>query len=78
MREVSKIKIWRIQAIAGAWKKRQIEIIGGSMLNGIQERGINKDQNTKTKLFKYPGIFPINILDIIKPNFKKKSQMKLL
>ena len=48
------------------------------MLNGIQERGINKDQNTKTKLFKYPGIFPINILDIIKPNLKKKSQMKLL
>lgn len=48
------------------------------MLNGIQERGINKDQNTKTKLFKYPGIFSINTLDIIKPNFKKKSQMKLL
>lgn len=59
-------------------KKRQIEITGGSMLNGIQERGINKDQNTKTKLFKYPGIFSINILDIIKPNLKKKSQMKLL
>ena len=48
------------------------------MLNGIQERGINKDQNTKTKLFKYTGIFSINTLDIFKPNFKKKSQMKLL
>ena len=74
MREVSKIKIWRIQATASAWKKRQIEITGGSMLNGIQERGINKDQNTKTKLFKYPGIFSINTLDIIKPNFKKRAR----
>ena len=58
-------------------KEKQIEIIGDSMLNGIQERGMNKDQNIRTKLCKYPGIFSINILDIIKPNLKKRARSNI-
>ena len=34
-------------------KKSHIEIIGDSMLNGIHERDMNKDENIKVKIRKY-------------------------
>ena len=36
------------------------------MLNGIHERGMNKDENIKVKIRKYPGESSIDILDHIK------------
>ena len=36
------------------------------MLNGIHERGMNKDENIKVKIRKYPGACSIDILDHIK------------
>ena len=41
------------------------------MLNGIQERGMNKDENIKVKIRKYPGGCSIDILDHIKPILRK-------
>ena len=35
------------------------------MLNGIHERGMNKDENIKVKIRKYPGASSIDILDHI-------------
>lgn len=42
------------------------------MINGIQESGMNKDQNAKIKLRKYPGTSSIDTLDNIKPSLRKE------
>ena len=55
-------------------KKSHIEIIGDSMLNGIHERGINKDENIKVKIGKYPGAPLIDILDHIKLSLRKAPE----
>ena len=44
------------------------------MLNGIHERGMNKDKNIKVKIRKYPGTFSIDILDHIKPSLWKAPE----
>ena len=59
-------------------KKSHIEIIGDSMLNGIHERGMNKDQNIKVKIRKYPGASSIDILDHIKPSFRKAPEQIII
>ena len=38
-------------------KKSHIEIIGDTMLNGIHERDMNKDENIKVKIRKYQTYF---------------------
>ena len=59
-------------------KKSHIEIIGDSMLNGIHERGMNKDENIKVKIRKYPGASSIDILDHIKPSLWKEREQIMI
>ena len=42
------------------------------MLNGIQEKELNKNADIKIKLQKYPGASSIDILDHITPSLKKE------
>ena len=55
-------------------EKSHIEIIGHSMLNGVHERGMNKDENIKVKIRKYPGASTIDVLDHIKPCLRKAPE----
>ena len=48
------------------------------MLNGIHERGMNKDENIKVKIRKYPGASSINILDHIKPSLWKAPEQIII
>ena len=59
-------------------KKSHIEIIGDSMLNGIHERGMNKDENIKVKIRKYSGASSIDILDHIKPSLRKAPEQIII
>ena len=59
-------------------KKVHIEIVGDSMLNGIQERGLNKDSNVKIKLRKYPGASSMDLLDHIKPSLRREPDQIIL
>ena len=52
-------------------KKSDIEIIRDSMLNGIHERCMNKDENIKVNICKYPGASSIDISNHIKPSLGK-------
>ena len=58
--------------------KSHIEIIGDSMLNGIHKRGMNKDENIKVKIQKYPGASSIDILDHIKPSLWKVPEQIII
>ena len=42
-------------------KKTRVEILGDSMLNGVQEKGMNKDSNINIKIQKYPGAISTDI-----------------
>ena len=46
-------------------KTKKKSPIRDSMLNGIYDRGMNKDENIKVKIRKYPGASSIDILDHI-------------
>ena len=48
------------------------------MLSGIHERGINKDENIKVKIRKYPCASSINILDHIKPSLGKAPEQIII
>ena len=48
------------------------------MLNGIHERGVNKDENIKVKIRKYPGVSSIYILDHIKPTLRKAPEQIII
>ena len=48
------------------------------MLNGIHERGMNKDENIKVKIRKYPGASSIDILDHIKPSLQKAPEQIII
>ena len=53
-------------------RKKIREIFGDSMLNGIQEKGLNKNADINIKIRKYPGASSTDILDHIKPNLRKE------
>ena len=59
-------------------KRSHIEIIWDPMLNGIHERGMNKDENIKVKIRKYPGASSIDILDHIKPSLWKVPEQIII
>ena len=59
-------------------KKSHIEIIRDSMLNGIHERGMNKDENIKVKIRIYPGASSIDILEHIKPSLRKAPEQIII
>ena len=42
------------------------------MLNGIEEKGLNKDVKFNIKVRKYPGASSIDILDHLKPTLRKE------
>ena len=44
------------------------------MLNGIHERGLNKDEHIKVKLWRYPGASSIDISDHKKPSLRKEPE----
>ena len=44
------------------------------MLNGIHERRMNKDENIKVKIRKYPGGSSMDILDHIRPSLPKAPE----
>ena len=48
------------------------------MLNGIHERGMNKDKNIKVKIQEYPGASSIDILDHIKPSLWKAPEQMII
>ena len=48
------------------------------MLIGIHDRGMNKDENIKVKVRKYPGASSIYILDHIKPSLRKASEQIII
>ena len=42
------------------------------MLNGIQEKGLNKNADTNIKIRKHPGVSSIDIMDHVKPSLKNE------
>ena len=48
------------------------------MVNGIQEKGMNKDSNMIIKIRKYPGVSSTDILDHIKPSLRKDPDQILI
>ena len=48
------------------------------MVNGIQEKGMNKDSNMIIKIRKYPGASSTDILDHIKPSLRKDPDQILI
>ena len=56
--------------------KKSVIIIGDSMLNGINERGISKDDIIKIKA--HSGSSSEDLIDYIKPDIKKKPDIIIL
>ena len=46
-------------------KKMRVETLGGSMINGVQEKGLNKNADINFKIRKYPGASLTDILSIL-------------
>ena len=53
-------------------KKMRVEILDDFMLDGIQEKGLNKNRDINIKIRKYPGASSTDILDHIKPSLRKE------
>ena len=47
-------------------------------MNSIHERDMNKDENIKVKIRKYPGAFSLDILDHIKPSLRKAPEQIII
>ena len=48
------------------------------MLNGIHERGMNKDENIEVKIRKYPGASSVDVLDHIKPSLRNAPEQIII
>ena len=57
-------------------KRRNIIVIGDSILNGIEERGHSKNHNVKVR--PYPGATTKDIVDHVKPVARKRPDMLLI
>ena len=53
-------------------KKICVKILRDSMLNGVQEKELNKNADLNTKIRKYPGASLRDILDHIRPSLRKE------
>ena len=53
-------------------KKIRLEILGDSMLNGFQEKGLNKNADINVKIRKYPDASSTDMLDHISPRLRKE------
>ena len=74
----NKIKSTEAKAIPTPKKKIRVEILGDSMVNGIQEKSMNKDSNMIIKIRKYPGASSTDVLDHIKPSLRKDPDQILI
>ena len=52
-------------------KKIRVAILGDSILNGIQEKGLDKNADINIKIQKYFGASSTDIFDHIKPSLRK-------
>ena len=59
-------------------KKVRVEILCDSMLNGIQEKGLNKNADINIKIRKYPGASSNDILDHIRPSLRKEPDQIII
>ena len=59
-------------------KKIRVEILGESMLNGVQEKGLNKNADINIKIRKYPGASSTDILDHITPSLRKEPDQIII
>ena len=64
---------WDVKLKTNKRKKICVEILGDSMLNGIQEKGLNESTGINIKIRKCPGALSTDILDPIKPSLRKES-----
>ena len=49
-----------------------MEILGDSMLNDVQEKGLNENTDINIKIRKYPDPSSTDILDHIRPSLRKE------
>ena len=59
-------------------KKIRVEILGDSMLNGVQEKELNKNADINIKIRKYPGASSTDILDHIRPSLRKEPDQIII
>ena len=59
-------------------KKIHVEILGDSMLNGVQEKGLNKNADINIKIRKYPGASTTKILHHIRPSLRKEPDQIII
>ena len=59
-------------------KKIRVEILGDSMLNGVQEKGFNKNADINIKIRKYHGASSTEILDHIRPSLRKEPDQIII
>ena len=59
-------------------KNTDVEILVDSMLNGIQEKGLNKNADINIKIRKYPGASSTDILDHIRPSLRKEPDQIII
>ena len=59
-------------------KKVRVEILCDCMLNGIQEKGLNKNADINIKIRKYPGASSTDILDHIRPSLRKEPDQIII
>ena len=55
-----------------------VEILGDSILNGVQEKGLNKNADTNIKIRKHPGASSTDILDHIRPSLGKEPDQIII
>ena len=53
-------------------------MLGDSMLNGVQEKGLNKNADIKVKIRKYPGGSSTDMLDHISPRLRKEPDQIII
>ena len=59
-------------------KKTQTKIARDSMVNSIEERGMNKTNPFHIKVRKYPAASSIDIIDHLKANLRKATDQKII
>ena len=59
-------------------KKIRVEILGDSMLNGFQEKGLNKDADINIKIRKYPDASMTDILYHIRLSLRKEPDQIII
>ena len=60
-------------------KRKTLRVeLGDSMLNGVQQKGFNKNADINIKIRKNPGASSIDILDHIRPSLRKEPDQIII